>query len=79
MVTCIRVKKSVLGWKKLLAISSSSAFAVLPLFFFSAFPNDILFLRMLVKNLSFCSTEKMHLTLLYFLPPYCVLSSLPDK
>lgn len=47
-------------------------------FIFSAFAHGILFLKMIVINLSFCSREDAsHLFLLYFLPPFCVLSSLP--
>lgn len=62
MVSCVRVKNSGLGWKQLLAISSSTACSVLPFFLFSAFSHGILFLKMIVIDVSFCSSKMVHLT-----------------
>lgn len=44
------MKISGLGWKQLIAISSSNAFSLLPLFFFSAFPHGILFFKIIDKH-----------------------------
>lgn len=74
MLCLIRKKKNnttVLGWKQLLTISFTNQFAVLPLFFFSAFPHGTLFLQTIAISLSSLYPSKMMIA-----SSYCSLTSM---